>query len=1161
MECAFCNELLVDAFGSAVSEAEEVDDQDRLEKTDEISLVGGAPPSTGDTDALLRAAREEERPHPESLNRLPSQHFEYTGDLPRLFRFGERYQILEKLGEGGMGRVYKALDLELDKPVALKTVRMEKGGAEILERFKQELILARQITHKNVVRIHDLGEFEGMKYFTMELVEGQSLGEILKERTKVTVAESVSFMKQMLSGLAEAHSQGVVHRDLKPQNIMLDNDKNIRIMDFGIARTADSATMTGTSEMMGTPDYISPEQVKGETADAQSDLYSFGIILYELLTGETPFKGDTPISKIVARIQTKPASPRDLNPEIPKYLERIILKCLEVDPELRYESADAIAEDLEREQVDRSVWLRARKAVVRRSGWLVAAMMVASLGLGAWYYLTQQTETLAAENVTTLAILPFHNSTGSDDLGWLASGIPEMLITDISQSQSLRPLMSSQIARILEGLDKEAETRFDDETISVVADIAKADYTLSGQFVESGGDIRIDLNLRDSTTGIVEPVKVSGLASEVLSMMDTITTKVSEKLDPRSLRNNRPLAEVSTDAVEALMAYNRGLEQLRRGANQSAIPLFVEATTVDPGFAMALARLAEAYFQTGDDAAAASTIVQAQAQADDVDLPLHERYQIHAIAARINDEPDVAVESYRKIAAMYPDDPEALYSLANSLETLGDLEESIEMYEKVLEIDASYGAALLGLGRSLVVNGRSTEAIERLRSVMAVEEFQEDGETLGMLHSILGVAFRDISKYDEAIVELEASLRHRRDTGDTRGVVATLTNLGTVYQFRGDLDESRVHLMEALDLAVEMRNVAVESFAAYTLGVTVEAAGDVDAAFAYYRRSLQIELERMDNKELAVRIDAIAGLHRLRGQFADARVYLAQARIHLGHAQDRYETALNLEIEGKIHSDLGDGAQALESLLQALSIYQEIDDRRGTASAQLALAEVYVSQGRFDDARYEATESLAAFTELGLTWYVAESHVALGESLIGLEELDEADAQLTIARQLLSDGVLQRRDAKLVHVYGIWLAERKEFGQALTAFEDAARIAADVGDGVQNVASEIEIGRMLIQLDRPSEALGRLASSTRWAEERRLLPLMVEKHLVLAEGHLRMGASQGALEASSAALTLAEQLGSAPLLEKAASIGTEVSSRFELEKAVSSVSADEAMQQ
>ncbi len=363
VECSNCEELLVDVFES------------KEEKTDPIMAIGTD--LSVETDDVGNDSGD-------GFTRFPTD-VQYSGDLPRLFRFGNRYQVLEKLGEGGMGRVYKALDLELDRAVALKTIRTEKGrGPEVLKRFKQELVLARKITHKNVVRIYDLGEAEGgVKFFTMELVEGKSLRDLLNEKKTFSTKEAISFMKQMLSGLAEAHSQGVFHRDLKPQNIMVDESGVLRIMDFGIARTADTATLTGTGEMVGTPDYISPEQVKGDTTTAQSDLYSTGIILYELLTGDVPFKGDTAIAKVVARLQVKPTPPRTLNPQIPPYLERIILKLMEVDPDLRYKTAAEVLQDIEREQVDSSLFLKTRKAIHRHRGW-IAAVLVGSLGLAVW---------------------------------------------------------------------------------------------------------------------------------------------------------------------------------------------------------------------------------------------------------------------------------------------------------------------------------------------------------------------------------------------------------------------------------------------------------------------------------------------------------------------------------------------------------------------------------------------------------------------------------------------------------------------------------------------------------------------------------------------------------------------------------------------------------
>ena len=227
---------------------------------------------------------------------------------------GERYEILKRLGEGGMGAVYKARDHELDRLVALKVIRPELAGhPDILRRFKQELILARQVTHKNVVRIFDLGSADGRKFITMDYIEGRDLKSILVERGKLPPAEVVPIFQQVCRGLEAAHVEGVVHRDLKPQNIMLDAAARVWLMDFGLARSMEMAGLTRTGVLMGTPDYMSPEQARAEKVDARSDLFSLGIIVYEMLTGELPFQADTLMAKLLQRVQQKARrSPRSI---------------------------------------------------------------------------------------------------------------------------------------------------------------------------------------------------------------------------------------------------------------------------------------------------------------------------------------------------------------------------------------------------------------------------------------------------------------------------------------------------------------------------------------------------------------------------------------------------------------------------------------------------------------------------------------------------------------------------------------------------------------------------------------------------------------------------------------------------------------------------------
>jgi serine/threonine protein kinase len=266
--------------------------------------------------------------------------------------FGPRYRIESLLGRGGMGAVYKAYDKDLDRVVALKLVSRElTTDASSMQRFKQELLLASRITHKNVLRIHDLGDVEGVKFISMAYVEGEDLHHALAREGRLPLSRALNITRQLCAALDAAHAEGVVHRDLKPQNVLIDAADNAYISDFGLAKSlrAGAAMMTRTGEVLGTPRYMSPEQVEGKPADHRSDIYSLGLILYEMTTGDMPFKGDSAFQEMYQRVTQRPKSPKEVNPELPDYLVRIILRCLERDTDLRYQQVRDVLHDLESE--------------------------------------------------------------------------------------------------------------------------------------------------------------------------------------------------------------------------------------------------------------------------------------------------------------------------------------------------------------------------------------------------------------------------------------------------------------------------------------------------------------------------------------------------------------------------------------------------------------------------------------------------------------------------------------------------------------------------------------------------------------------------------------------------------------------------------------------
>ena len=262
--------------------------------------------------------------------------------------FAGRYDIQSVLGRGGMGVVYKALDRDLEDLVAIKTLRSEALSADpsLLDRFKQEIRLARKITHPNILRTHDLGEFGGIRYLSMEFVKGITLKHLVEQDQLLPTPVALRIAKQMCAGLAAAHEVGVIHRDIKPQNIIIEPTGGLKIMDFGIARLTQERGMTATGTVVGTPDYMSPEQARGMALDFRSDIYSMGVVLFEIFTGTLPFEGDSPVAVVLKHVQEKPPAPASKNPKIDPRISAIILKCMQKNPADRFQTVNELYEAL-----------------------------------------------------------------------------------------------------------------------------------------------------------------------------------------------------------------------------------------------------------------------------------------------------------------------------------------------------------------------------------------------------------------------------------------------------------------------------------------------------------------------------------------------------------------------------------------------------------------------------------------------------------------------------------------------------------------------------------------------------------------------------------------------------------------------------------------------
>src|SRR5215469_15746080 len=520
-----------------------------------------------------------------------------SGELAIGTLLAERYEILQLLGQGGMGAVYKARDTELDRMVALKLIRPELAkNPEMLRRFKQELILARQVTHKNVIRIFDLGQSEGIKFITMDFVEGQDLRHLLLEKGKFPPDEAARLMLQICRALEAAHGEGVIHRDLKPHNIMLDAGGRAYVMDFGIARSAHLPGMTQTGALIGTPEYMSPEQARGEKLTERSDLFSLGVIFYELLTGTSPYPaGDAPLATLWKRLQEKAKPPMEVDPGVPKALNDIVMKALEMEPENRWASAREMAEQLEiwlGPSAGTSVIFVPAKPAVGYWKWASAGLAVLLVAGGVAFRLMNPKPKVAHAPVSVL-VADFTNHTGDP----IFDGTLEPMFNVALEGASFVNAFSRGDARKLAGQLPHPSDKLDEQSARLVAISQGIGAVVSGSLSQRGDGYKLSVEALDARTG-----KSIAAAEVTASNKDQLLLDVPKLAAPirKALGDSTPVSVQLTAAggafqaasLEAAHQYGVAMDQQFAGKMEESLASFTKALELDPNFARAYAGMA-----------------------------------------------------------------------------------------------------------------------------------------------------------------------------------------------------------------------------------------------------------------------------------------------------------------------------------------------------------------------------------------------------------------------------------------------------------------------------------------------------------------------------------------------------------------------------------------
>ena len=988
----------------------------------------------------------------------PSSEAAAKGQLEPGTLLAERFEILQLLGQGGMGAVYKARDTELERLVALKLIRPELAShPEILRRFKQELILAREVTHRNVIRIFDLGQAQGIKFITMEYVEGRDLKGLIHEKGKFTAEEAVPIVLQIAAALEAAHTAGVVHRDLKPQNVMSDKDGRVYVMDFGIARSLEHQGMTQTGALMGTPEYMSPEQAKGEKVDARSDLFALGIIFYEMLTGISPFKAETAMAMMFKRTQERATPLSQLNLGVPPVISDIVSKCLEIKTDERYQSAREVINDLEawKGGVPHSTIVPTSRRIRYAPSyqkWLVVGGAAIVLAGGVYVFrdklsLHSSPGTAAVVQPISLAILPFHNSSTDQSLDWIGATLSDMLSTDVGQSTRLRTVSSDRLHQVLKDLRIPANSNFGPDALRHLAEYSNADILISGQYAKFGDQIRIDAVLEDLRRDRRVPLKIEAAGEkDIPATIDRLAELIRANLAVSSdvlTELKASSFQPTSQSVPALRAYNQGLQLLRDGKNLDAIKALQDAVKEDPQFALAYTRLASANSNLGYDTDAEQYSRKAVELGQQ--LPLAEKYLIEASHARVMKDNTKAIAAYENLTKTFPDNPDVEYALAGLYEDSGDFDKALTHYGNMLKSDPKNLDALLATGRVESKRGDPQAGLDSLSRALSLAVQIENLEQQAMVLQATGISYKLLGRSDDALHNYQLSMDINSRLGKKRGVAANLSEIAQVQSRLGKSELALTDFKKALSLQREIGAKKEVGDTLINIGQLYEDRGQHDLALQNFTEALQIERDSGDEKYQAYCLNDIGNVHFSKGEYQDALIYFQQAfqlRQKLNSPDELAETLSNI---GETMAKTGQYDKAIENHLRALDLERKSGDQRGAALDSSSLGVLFGYQGRLGAAVNSTSEAVSALRNMkDRSLWMAQALNGYGNALIQAGRGAEAQPILKegndLARELKSDSSLSeilRSEGDEAYYRGDYKSARPSYQHALEAAQRA----------------------------------------------------------------------------------------------------------------------------
>ncbi len=850
-----------------------------MDSPDHGTLAGGPESSPQRQSSRASAAAAKTPPSNTPISRTPSQS-RSTGSRSNrsgLFDAGEelgpRFVIESLLGEGGMGRVYKAYDRELDRFVALKVLLPELAGdPQIIQRFKQELLLASRISHKNILRIHDLSEADGVKFITMAFVDGEDLHNILKRDRPLPLDRSLKFARQLCDALAAAHAEGVVHRDFKPHNVLVGAGDQVFVSDFGLATSFETAKMgmTRSGAFVGTPRYMSPEQVEGGKIDHRSDLYSLGLVMYEMVTGDVPFTGESTWQVMYQRVKEKPKDPKSLKPDLPDWVARIVMHSLERDPALRYQSANEILADID---ANRSPSIPHGVRFAMPSGasrWLLAggaglvlgaALLLAIPATRHWVFRGGAAEPASPglpplSEGKFIAVLPFRVLGSDNSLNYVADGLGEALSAKLFQLSDVRIASAS------------AASKANDQQTPLprIAKDLGVNYIIHGLVQGAGDKLRIVVNLENMVDNRLQwSQEFSGVTGDLLTLEDQIYAKLTDVLQSKS--QNSSANAHPTENVAAYDLYLRGRTALRNQQDpknvQAAMTLFDDAIKKDPGFALAYTGMADAslfmYREKKERFWSEKALASAQ-QAERLNDKLPEvHFSLGTVYAAVG-QTSQAISELKRALDIAPNSDEAYRRLGRAYEATGQKDEAIKALQKAVEINPYFWMNQSALGAAYIDFGNYEGALKQFQLVTQLEPQNAAGyDNLGSVYSRMG-------RYEESVSAYQKALQ-------IQPYAATYSNLGTSFFYLKRYQESVQMFQKAVEMSPGEETIVGNLADAYRW------AGDKNKANATYDQAIGLAYKQLQvNPRDATALGHMALYHSKKGDAAQAQEFVRRAR-------------------------------------------------------------------------------------------------------------------------------------------------------------------------------------------------------------------------------------------------------------------------------------------